>query len=96
MAIAIMVTVVIAIVQEGGTCCKGLIQTYRLGRPKVLDVGCGKGFLLHEMLLLQPELQVKGFDISDMVLTMLLIWSNHTCFYIQLKQPIPLAMANLI
>lgn len=42
-----------------------LIQTYNL-RPgsKVLDVGCGKGFLIHEMLLLEPELQVKGFDIS--------------------------------
>lgn len=42
-----------------------LIRTYDLGPgSKVLDVGCGKGFLLHEMLLLEPELQVKGFDIS--------------------------------
>ena len=42
-----------------------LIKTYNLGPgSKVLDVGCGKGFLLHEMLLLEPELQVSGFDIS--------------------------------
>lgn len=42
-----------------------LIKTYNLGPgSKVLDVGCGKGFLLHEMLLLEPGLQVKGFDIS--------------------------------
>jgi SAM-dependent methyltransferase len=42
-----------------------LIKTYGLGPgSKVLDVGCGKGFLLHEMLLLEPRLQVRGFDIS--------------------------------
>jgi len=44
---------------------EALIRTYNLGPgSKVLDVGCGKGFLLHEMLLLEPELQVRGFDIS--------------------------------
>lgn len=44
---------------------EALIKTYNLGPgSKVLDVGCGKGFLLHEMLLLEPELQVCGFDIS--------------------------------
>ena len=43
-----------------------LIETYNL-KPdsKILDVGCGKGFLLCEMLLLEPGLKVKGFDISD-------------------------------
>ena len=30
----------------------------------VLDVGCGKGFLLYEMKLLLPELKIKGIDIS--------------------------------
>lgn len=44
---------------------EALIKTYNLGPgSKVLGVGCGKGFLLHEMLLLEPGLQVKGFDIS--------------------------------
>lgn len=44
---------------------EALIRHYKLGPgSKVLDVGCGKGFLLHEMLLLEPELQVRGFDIS--------------------------------
>ena len=43
-----------------------LITTYNLcPGSKVLDVGCGKGFLLHEMLLLEPKLKVRGFDISD-------------------------------
>ena len=42
-----------------------LINTYKLGDgSKVLDVGCGKGYLLHEMLLLEPGLNIKGFDIS--------------------------------
>ncbi|MBI4767526.1 MAG: methyltransferase domain-containing protein [Deltaproteobacteria bacterium] len=31
---------------------------------RVLDVGCGKAFLLYEMKLLIPELQITGFDIS--------------------------------
>ena len=44
---------------------QALINTYKLcPGSKVLDVGCGKGFLLHEMLLLEPGLQVCGFDIS--------------------------------
>jgi len=45
---------------------QGLIDAYGL-RPgmKVLDVGCGKGFLLHELQLLIPDLQLTGFDVSD-------------------------------
>ncbi|UMQ57158.1 class I SAM-dependent methyltransferase [Leptospira interrogans] len=44
---------------------KTLIEDYNL-RPgsKVLDVGCGKGFLLYEMLLIEPKLEVVGFDSS--------------------------------
>ena len=44
---------------------QALIETYGLvPGSKILDVGCGKGFLLHEMLLLEPGLSVSGFDIS--------------------------------
>jgi len=45
---------------------EALIKRYGL-RPgsKVLDVGCGKAFLLYEMQLLMPELQLTGFDISE-------------------------------
>ena len=32
---------------------------------KVLDVGCGKGFLLYEMQLIEPGLEIHGFDISQ-------------------------------
>ena len=44
---------------------QALIDIYNLkAGSKVLDVGCGKAYLLHEMKLLIPELQVTGFDIS--------------------------------
>ncbi len=45
---------------------EALIRDYRLGPgSRVLDIGCGKGFLLHEMLLLEPKLIISGFDSSD-------------------------------
>lgn len=45
---------------------QAFIDTYRL-KPgsRVLDVGCGKAFLLYEMKQLIPGLEVRGFDISQ-------------------------------
>ena len=41
------------------------IEHYKLGpKAKILDVGCGKAHLLHEIKLLLPESEVVGFDIS--------------------------------
>jgi len=44
---------------------EALINQYAL-KPgdKVLDVGCGKAFLLYELQLLIPELQLAGIDVS--------------------------------
>ena len=43
-----------------------LVETYNLpGNARILDVGCGKGFLLYEFKKLLPKAQITGFDISD-------------------------------
>ena len=43
-----------------------LIKIYKLNNhSSVLDVGCGKAFLLYELKLLLPGLKVVGFDISE-------------------------------
>lgn len=42
-----------------------LIERYNLKNDsKILDIGCGKGFLLHEIKLLLPAIEVVGFDVS--------------------------------
>ncbi len=42
-----------------------LIEKYNLNsKSSILDVGCGKGFLLHEIKLLIPKIKIAGFDIS--------------------------------
>jgi SAM-dependent methyltransferase len=45
---------------------KALIEIYGLkSNARILDVGCGKGYLLHELKLLLPDADVVGFDISE-------------------------------
>jgi len=52
-----------------GDMAKNLIDDYKLkDGSKVLDVGCGKSFLLHEMKLLKPNLNIMGFDASNYAL----------------------------
>ena len=43
-----------------------LIKNYNLNnQSSILDVGCGKGFLLYEIKLLLPDIIIKGIDISE-------------------------------
>ena len=45
---------------------QALIDLYGLKRDaSILDVGCGKGFLLHEFKELLPDARIVGFDISQ-------------------------------
>jgi len=49
---------------------ESLIENYGLTNvSSVLDVGCGKGYLLYEMKLLLPDLKIEGFDISNHALS---------------------------
>ena len=42
-----------------------MIKKYKLkDNSSVLDVGCGKGFLLYEMKKILPGLTISGFDVS--------------------------------
>ncbi len=43
-----------------------LIERYKLGpQAKILDVGCGKAYLLYELKQLLPESTCAGFDVSQ-------------------------------
>ena len=42
-----------------------LIKDYNLKKgSKILDLGCGKSFLLYEMLLIEPELKIFADDVK--------------------------------
>lgn len=44
---------------------QALVRRYALPPDaRILDVGCGKGYLLHEFTRILPECRVQGFDIS--------------------------------
>lgn len=44
---------------------ENLIKIYNLNnKSKILDAGCGKGFILYELKKILPGLTIKGFDIS--------------------------------
>ena len=46
-----------------------LIETYGLtSNSKVLDMGCGKGYLMHEIKLLIPDIDIIGIDSSSYAL----------------------------
>lgn len=45
---------------------KNMCKEYELGDDSaILQIGCEKGFLLHDFLLLNPKMKVRGTDISD-------------------------------
>jgi ubiquinone/menaquinone biosynthesis C-methylase UbiE len=44
---------------------QALVDLYGLkGKCRILDVGCGKGYLLREFKLLLPQAELVGFDVS--------------------------------
>ena len=46
-----------------------MARHYRLSPgDRILDIGCGKGFLLHDLSLVRPGLELYGLDISEYAL----------------------------
>ena len=44
---------------------KKIIKDYKLNnKSRILDAGCGKGFLLYEIKKILPEIIIQGFDVS--------------------------------
>lgn len=69
---------------------QALIETYDLkAGSRVLDVGCGKGFLLHEMQLIEPGLELVGFDVSKHGLASTIPECNATFFNYRAQDPYP-------
>ncbi len=45
---------------------RAIAEHYPLpAKPKILDIGCGKGFLLYDFLKVIPDAEIHGIDISD-------------------------------
>ena len=45
---------------------KYIIEFYKLDNfSRILDIGCAKGFMMHDLSLLLPEAEIKGIDISN-------------------------------
>ena len=60
---------IIGMVQEIQVMVVIIMKNYKLkNNMKVIDVGCGKGFLLHDLKQELPSLNVYGLDISKYAL----------------------------
>jgi SAM-dependent methyltransferase len=71
---------------------QAMIDTYGLkAGSRVLDVGCGKGFLLYEMQLIEPGLELVGFDISKHGLASALPELKANLFTHRAQDPYPFA-----
>ncbi len=69
---------------------QALIENYKLGPgSKILDIGCGKGFLLYEMQLLQPNLEITGIDVSQYALDNLHPDLNGNFFIHKAQESLP-------
>lgn len=69
---------------------KKLIKNYKLkSGSKILDVGCGKGYLLFELLKIIPDLNIIGFDVSGYALKRNFKIKNLKVFKRRAEKPFP-------
>lgn len=67
-----------------------LIENYDLAADaKILDVGCGKGYLLYELKKLLPDCTIKGFDISEYALANAKDEIKNNLFKFKAQDPYP-------
>ena len=72
------------------TVAEGLIKRYELcNSSSLLDVGCGKGYLLYELKKILPGLTVAGFDISRHGLAEASPEIRSSIFFHSVKDPFP-------
>ncbi|MDD5584270.1 MAG: class I SAM-dependent methyltransferase [Candidatus Omnitrophica bacterium] len=69
-----------------------LIEIYDL-KPgaRILDVGCGKGFLLYEFKKLLPQCTIAGFDISSYAIAQAKDEVKSSVFVYNAQEPYPFA-----
>ena len=49
---------------------RAIAEHYPLpAKPKILDIGCGKGYLLYDFLKVIPDAEIYGIDISNYAIT---------------------------
>lgn len=71
---------------------QALINRYHLpDDAKILDVGCGKAFLLYEFTRLLPQCQVTGFDISGYAIQEAKAEIKERLFVHRAQDPFPFA-----
>lgn len=71
---------------------QALIDTYQLqDGAKILDVGCGKAFLLYELKKLLPNADIVGFDASEYALANAKEEMREHLFMHRAEEPFPFA-----
>ena len=56
------------IMMDAGNLWRALRDHYHLkSGDKILDVGCGKGFLLYDLMMAVPGIEIYGIDIPGMI-----------------------------
>lgn len=69
---------------------KELIEIYGLKQDsKILDIGCGKAFLLYEIKKLLPDCKIVGFDISEYAIQNAKEEIKNSVYVYDAKDPLP-------
>ena len=77
---------------------KKIIKKFKLNnKSKILDVGCGKAFILYEIKKMLPDIKVVGFDISRHgIRNAPRDIQKHLFLFIKHNQNIPIKINTLI